>query len=290
MGMVMMRVPSTQALLSAIDDVQDYKLSMDERQLTRSTKIIGRLREGSEPTGRYHEVSNNSWHSGHTARDALAKCLKEQARQIPMPDTAPDSLPVGFRDVDATTSDKIIRCLDCLQSMAAGRAYKARALELLGLEPGRTVLDVACGLGDDVVRMQARGVRAVGADRSRTLIAAAQSRHAGSGCEFIVADGADLPFADGSFDALRIDRSLQHIADPGRVVREMARVARRGAVVLCAEPDWGTFLLGGTHTAVTERIQHDWIRTFQNPWIGRALPSLLADAGVGDLQQEALLT
>jgi len=106
--------------------------------------------------------------------------------------------------------------------------------------------------------------------------------------QFVVADGADLPFADGSFDAVRIDRSLQHIAEPGRIVREMARVARHGAVVFCSEPDWGTFLLGGTHTAVTERIQRDWIRTFQNPWIGRELPSLLADAGVGDLRQEAL--
>lgn len=80
MGMVMMRVPSTQALLSAIDDVQDYKLSMDERQLTRSTTIIGRLREGTAPTGRYHEVSNNTWHSGLSARDYLAKCLKDQGR------------------------------------------------------------------------------------------------------------------------------------------------------------------------------------------------------------------
>ena len=205
-----------------------------------------------------------------------------------MDDTAPDSLPAGFRDVDATAPDKIVRCLDCLQSMSAGLAYKARAIELLGLEPGTSALDVACGLGDDVVRMQARGVRAVGADRSRTLIASAQSRHAGSGCEFVVADAAELPFADGSFDAVRIDRALQHIADPGRIVREMTRVARRHSVVLCAEPDWGTFLIGGRHTDVTERIQHDWIRSFQNPWIGRALPSLLADVGVGDIRQEAL--
>jgi ubiquinone/menaquinone biosynthesis C-methylase UbiE len=205
-----------------------------------------------------------------------------------MNDTVPDPLPVGFRDVDATAPDKIIRCLDCLQSMAAGRAYKARALDLLGLEPGASALDVACGLGDDVVRMEARGVRAVGVDRSRTLIAAAQARHAGSGCEFDVADAAALPFADGSFDAVRIDRSLQHIAGPGRVVREMARVARRGGVVLCAEPDWGTFLLGGRHCAVSERIQHDWIRTFQNPWIGRELSSLLSEAGVGELRWEAL--
>jgi ubiquinone/menaquinone biosynthesis C-methylase UbiE len=205
-----------------------------------------------------------------------------------MHDAAQDPLPVGFRDVDATTPDKIIRCLDCLQSMAAGQAYKTRALELLGLEAGASALDVACGLGDDVVRMGASGARAVGVDRSRTLIAAARSRHAGSGCAFEVADAADLPFADGSFEAVRIDRSLQHIADPGRIVLEMARVARRGAVVLCAEPDWGTFLLGGRHTVVTERIQHDWIRTFQNPWIGRELSSLLADAGLSDIRQEAL--
>lgn len=204
-----------------------------------------------------------------------------------MKDTAPDSLPVGFRDVDATAPEKIIRCLDCLQSMAAGRAYKERALDLLGLEPGASALDVACGLGDDVVRMHAHGARAVGVDRSHTLIAAAQSRHAGSSCEFHVADAAALPFSDGSFDAVRIDRSLQHIADPARIVLEMARVARRGSVVLCAEPDWGTFLLGGRHTAVTERIQHDWIRSFQNPWIGRELSSLLAASGVGDIRWEA---
>jgi SAM-dependent methyltransferase len=169
--------------------------------------------------------------------------------------------------------------------MEAGRAYKARALELLALAPG-AALDVACGLGDDVARMKAAGARAVGADRSRTLIDTARSRH--PGCEFAVADADALPFADGTFDAVRIDRSLQHIADPGRVVREMARVARPGAVVLCAEPDWGTFLIGGRHTPVTERIQHDWIRTFRNPWIGRELSGLLADAGVGDRRQDAI--
>lgn len=205
-----------------------------------------------------------------------------------MKDAAPEPLPLGFRDVDATAPVKIIRCLDSLQSMPAGRAYKKRVLDLLGLEPGASVLDVACGLGDDVVRMQRRGARAIGVDRSQRLIAEAKSRHAGSGCAFIVADAAVLPFPDGGFDAVRIDRALQHIADPGRIVLEMARVARRGSVVLCAEPDWGTFLLGGRHSAVSERIQHDWIRSFQNPWIGRELSSLLADAGVADIRQEAV--
>lgn len=205
-----------------------------------------------------------------------------------MPSDPRDSLPAAFRDVDATTSGNILHCLDTLQAMPAGRAYKARALDLLDLKPDSAALDVACGLGDDVVRLRARCARAVGADRSHTLLAAAQARHAGSGCEFEAADATALPFPDGTFDAVRIDRSLQHIEDPGRVVREMARVAKPGGVVLCAEPDWGTFLIGGTHTPLVERIQHDWVRTFRNPWIGRELSGHLEAAGVGDRRQEGL--
>ncbi|MBA4064924.1 MAG: hypothetical protein C0501_14660 [Isosphaera sp.] len=196
------------------------------------------------------------------------------------------SLTVGFRDVDAAALDNILRCLEHIPAMDAGRAYKARALELLGLTPGSAALDVACGLGDDVARMKAVCARAVGVDRSRELIDRARARH--PGCEFAVADADALPFADETFGAVRVDRSLQHVADPARVVREMARVARRGAVVLCAEPDWGTFLIGGRHTPVTERIQHDWVRTFRNPWVGRELSDLLAEAGVGDRRQEAV--
>jgi ubiquinone/menaquinone biosynthesis C-methylase UbiE len=204
------------------------------------------------------------------------------------PQRPPDSLAVAFRDVDSTAPEHILRCLDTIQGLDAGRAYKSRALELLGLGPASAALDVACGLGDDVVRMKSRCARAVGVDRSSTLIAGARSRHADAGCEFAVADAAALPFPDETFDAVRIDRSLQHIPDPGRVVREMARVARRGGVVQCAEPDWGTYLVGGPHSALTERIQQDWARAFANPWIGRELPCLMAEAGVGDVRQEAV--
>jgi ubiquinone/menaquinone biosynthesis C-methylase UbiE len=205
-----------------------------------------------------------------------------------MTDTPSVPLPIGFRDVDATAPEACVRCLDCLHQLPAGRAYKARALAALQLVPGCAALDVACGLGDDVVQMVAAGARAVGADCSRTLLAAAQTRHSATAASFQLADAKALPFVSGSFDAVRIDRALQHIAQPELVVKEMARVTRRGGVVLCAEPDWGTFLLGGPHSGVSERIQHDWIRSFQNPWIGRALPDLLSAAGVGELQREEI--
>ncbi|MBF2097015.1 MAG: methyltransferase domain-containing protein [Gloeomargaritaceae cyanobacterium C42_A2020_066] len=193
-----------------------------------------------------------------------------------MADEVSASLPVGFRDVDAVAPEPILRCLQCIPSLAAGRAYKARAL------------DVACGLGDDVAMMQAHCAQAVGVDRSRTLVTEARARHAHLGCTFQVAEATALPFAAETFDAVRIDRALQHIPEPAQVVREMVRVTRPGGIVLCAEPDWGTFLVGGSHTEVTERIQHDWIRTFQNPWIGRELSGLLGAAGVGERHQEGI--
>ena len=201
-------------------------------------------------------------------------------------DDRSDPLSVGFRDVDSTRSDKILRCLHAFQEIDAVRNYKASALEHLELEPGSAALDVACGLGDDVAAMKARCARADGADRSLTLLAQARARHAGLGCVFSLADAAHLPFADGRFDAVRVDRSLQHINNPGRVIREMSRVTRRGGIVLCAEPDWGTYLIGGPHSAVVERIQRDWIKTFRNPWIGRELSSMLAAAGVVDRRCE----
>ncbi len=174
---------------------------------------------------RASEIHRSTLHLALVILAVLLLIEGASPRSTPRTDASPDPLPIGYREVDATAPDKIIRCLNCLQSMAAGVAYKERALDALALKPGDPALDVACGQGD----------------------------------------AAALPFADGSFAAVRIDRAFQHIAGQGRVVRERARVARRGAVVLCAEPDWGTFLLGGRHSPVSERIQHNWIRSFQNP-------------------------
>lgn len=80
MGMVMLRVPSTQALLSSIQDEGSYRLLMDERELTRSTTLIGRARDRRGPTGRYQEVTGRTFRGALEARDQLRTCLAEQGR------------------------------------------------------------------------------------------------------------------------------------------------------------------------------------------------------------------
>ncbi|MES2907071.1 MAG: methyltransferase domain-containing protein [Pseudomonadota bacterium] len=201
-------------------------------------------------------------------------------------------LATGFRAVDETNSTKMQRCLDAMQAMDSFKAYKQRTLDLL-VEKGRTAaLDVGCGLGDDVIKLSQKFARAAGVDSSTTLINEAQARYENTSCEFFCADAHELPFADAEFDAVRIDRALQHITGPQQVIAEMARVTKRGGIVLCAEPDWGTFFVRAGEDALTEEIQEHWASSFQNPWIGRQLSDIMSVAGIGDLivEEHQLLT
>jgi SAM-dependent methyltransferase len=48
---------------------------------------------------------------------------------------------------------------------------------------------------------------------------------------FVVGDAQELPFADGSFDAVVSGLVLNFVPDPGRAVAEMTRVARAGGTI-----------------------------------------------------------
>jgi ubiquinone/menaquinone biosynthesis C-methylase UbiE len=200
-----------------------------------------------------------------------------------------DYLATGFRNVDSAKIDKMVRCLDALQSIECFQRYKNRSIELLQGTNNLGALDVACGLGDDAVRLKRKFGRVVGIDSSSALITEAIRRHQSVGCEFHCADATLLPFQDEEFDAARVDRALQHMEDPVRVVKEMTRVVKTGGTILCAEPDWGTFFIGTAFSARTKAIQDRWTESFRNPWIGRNLFGMMKSVGIGDLAIEAHL-
>ena len=52
-------------------------------------------------------------------------------------------------------------------------------------------------------------------------------------CDF---DAAALPFADNSFDEVRLIHVIEHAADPVRLVEEMHRVTRPGGRLLIVTP------------------------------------------------------
>jgi SAM-dependent methyltransferase len=91
------------------------------------------------------------------------------------------------------------------------------------------LLDVATGPGYVAARAAERGARPVGVDFSEAMLAFARERH--PGIPFRHADATDLPFADGSFDAVVAAFVLLHLGRPERAVAEALRVVAPGGRV-----------------------------------------------------------
>jgi len=99
-------------------------------------------------------------------------------------------------------------------------------LDGLQLRGGETVLDVGCGLGDDVIELAQRigpTGRVVGVDVSNVMITEARRRTAALGLPiaFEVGDARQLRFADGTFDACRTERMLMYVPDVERAMAEL---------------------------------------------------------------------
>ncbi len=108
-------------------------------------------------------------------------------------------------------------------------------IAVLGLDiSGMSVLEICCGSGMMAEKFAQAGAKVTGTDFSLAAISRAQER---SGryhfdATFLVADAENLSFADRSFDIVAVHDGLHHLDNPERAIREMARVARRGVLIL----------------------------------------------------------
>ena len=140
-----------------------------------------------------------------------------------------------------------------------------RTLALAEAAPGRRLLDVASGFGQDARALAAQGALVAAAEPSARMSALAR----GLDVEAMEADvlhlrsWADaLPFAAGSFDAVICKGALDHFDAPEQAICEMARVTRpRGRVVLAI----ANFDSAACHIAHAGDV-------FRETLLGRVLP------------------
>lgn len=95
-------------------------------------------------------------------------------------------------------------------------------LEALAEVRPRRVLDA--GSGDGGWAALVVGAQVVCLDQSPAAVEGARRR----GLEAVQGDVADLPFADGDFDAVMCNWMLYHVPDLDRALAELARVLRLG--------------------------------------------------------------
>jgi SAM-dependent methyltransferase len=112
-------------------------------------------------------------------------------------------------------------------------------LERARAAPGRRILDVASGVGQDSIALARRGARVVGAEPSRRMTQMARlfAKDAERGDvpepDWVQGWADGLPFATGCFDGVICKGAIDHFDRPERAIQEMARVCNtEGCVVL----------------------------------------------------------
>jgi len=102
-------------------------------------------------------------------------------------------------------------------------------LETARVGQGSRVLDVGTGPGDAAGRAVERGAEATGIDVAGAMVEIAARRHPVA--TFVQASASELPFPDGSFDAVVGNNVIQHIGEPKRAALEFRRVLAPGGRV-----------------------------------------------------------
>lgn len=129
------------------------------------------------------------------------------------------------------------------------RLFVPSVLAAADVQSGSKVLDISTGTGEAALAalpVIGPSGTLVGADISPEMVRSAFQRVGDTRFLPIVADGQELPFRNGCFDAVVCQLGLQFFPDPARGLLEFRRVLRQGAracVCVISSPDrapmWG---------------------------------------------------
>jgi ubiquinone/menaquinone biosynthesis C-methylase UbiE len=108
-----------------------------------------------------------------------------------------------------------------------------RLIEGSGIGEGMRVLDVAAGTGNASIPAAAAGAIVTASDLTPELFEAGRARADVEGVEpdWVQADAEDLPFEDGSFDAVISSIGVMFAPHHQAAADEMARVCRPGGTI-----------------------------------------------------------
>jgi len=169
-------------------------------------------------------------------------------------------------------------------------------LERVGIQPGWSVLELACG-PRGVLELLAQHVGPAGVvtglDINPVHVAQAREQVTSLGLRnvsVIEADARASTLPAGSFDLVYARLILVNIPDPEQVVAEMARLVKPGGWIACEEADGGAMLCQPPHPAysrLTDTFKTLYRHYGADIFIGRRLPELLDAASVLEIGVEA---
>ena len=113
-----------------------------------------------------------------------------------------------------------------------GRLYDDICAEISSkLRKNMNVLELACGSGQLTFRLADKVARWEATDFSPNMISEAQKQFVPANLYFDLQDATDLPYADGSFDAVVIANALHIMPEPDKAMAEICRVLKNGGTL-----------------------------------------------------------
>lgn len=151
-------------------------------------------------------------------------------------------LDLGVGEVRRSAAQRLLESRVVARSYERGLRRLVAALDpesewvllraLFAPAPGENVLDLSCGTAQHAGRLaeEQPEVRVVGLDRSAPMLqeAAHHLMETRAQVDLVRGDAVELPFADGILDGVLNVASLHLYADPGAVLRQVARALRPG--------------------------------------------------------------
>ena len=184
-----------------------------------------------------------------------------------------------FSSVDASPDpDALVAYLDATAAGLTAMKHYVAAAAHRAVGTG-LVVDVGCGAGHDLELLGRAGVEPAGVDPSASMLDAARSRarRCGLPIRLVRATAEAIPFRSGGVDGCRVERVVQHVADPGRVFSELARIVRGGGFLAAFEPDWQSLRFGRGDVGADDGAVARAIVRARQPGAGRQLERLAED-------------
>lgn len=199
------------------------------------------------------------------------------------------NIALGFQSPEKMNAPKFLfDFLDKCDEIDSVRVCKQKIIDYLDIKEGDYVLDVGCGLGEDVRRIKqlvGNNGLVVGVDKSELMIEEAKKRadKLNVSVQYYVADANSLNMDDNSFNACRAERVLLFLENPKDAVLEMIRVLRPGGKLAIFD-----FYLDGTFVnsafpALTRKIVGFISDSFPNGLIGCKLPEIFEELGLSNI-------
>lgn len=134
------------------------------------------------------------------------------------------------------------------------RAKHRMVAEAFGrLKPGSLVLDACCGIGH-ITAKYCQDYSIVGVDEQFSAIEYCRGHHKG---EYMRADVCDLEFEENTFDLALFLDAIEHLQEPQRALKELARVLKPGSPVLICTMNY--------KTPLWIVLENTWHRFFGGP-------------------------